>query len=227
MFTRIAPRYDLMNRILSFGRDKAWCREAVRSTTLPTSGRLLDLAAGTGALAREARRQNQNITVVAVDFTLPMLRRGIQHQRADRILTCQADALTLPFPDGVFNAVVSGYLVRNVIDKTRLFHEMLRVVQPGGSIVCLDTSPPPPSPLRWFIRAYLRYAVPLLGWLIAGDRQAYTYLPESTHAFLTPEELAQAMRQAGSIRVRYRCFMCGTIAIHTGIRPDGKETARP
>jgi demethylmenaquinone methyltransferase/2-methoxy-6-polyprenyl-1,4-benzoquinol methylase len=109
--------------------------------------------------------------------------------------------------------------MRNVIDVPRAFREQMRVVRPGGRIVCLDTSPPPHNLLRPFIMLHLKYVIPLLGRLISGDSSAYKYLPESTQAFKTPDELAAIMRSVGLRDVRYRRFMFGTMAVHTGIRP--------
>ncbi|MCZ7542727.1 MAG: class I SAM-dependent methyltransferase [Anaerolineae bacterium] len=131
----------------------------------------------------------------------------------------EADALALPFADATFDAATSGYLLRNVIDPTAAFREQARVVKPGGRVVCLDTSPPPENALRPFIMIHLRYVIPLLGRLVAGDSAAYNYLPESTQAFKTPEELAAIMRAAGLVDVRYRPFMFGTMAVHVGARP--------
>jgi demethylmenaquinone methyltransferase/2-methoxy-6-polyprenyl-1,4-benzoquinol methylase len=115
--------------------------------------------------------------------------------------------------------VTSGYLLRNVADRAGAFREQARVVKPGGRVVCLDTSPPPPSPLRPLVLLHLRWTIPLLGRLIAGDRSAYAYLSASTEGFKPPGELAAIMREAGLVDVRYRRFMAGTIAVHVGMRP--------
>jgi demethylmenaquinone methyltransferase/2-methoxy-6-polyprenyl-1,4-benzoquinol methylase len=115
--------------------------------------------------------------------------------------------------------VTSAYLVRNVKDVLQAFQEQMRVVKPGGSIVCLDTSPTPYNMLRPFVLFYLRVAIPLLGSLIARNREAYTYLSTSTQAFLTPEQLASIMSSAGIKDVSYQRFMFGVMAVHTGVRP--------
>ncbi|GAB4480152.1 MAG: bifunctional demethylmenaquinone methyltransferase/2-methoxy-6-polyprenyl-1,4-benzoquinol methylase UbiE [Anaerolineae bacterium] len=220
MFSRIAHRYDVMNRLMTFGRDRAWRRYVIREARLRPGTRLLDVATGTGDLAFEALRQHGQLEVVGVDFAIPMMLVGRQRRGGDRIMWCGADALHLPFPDGSFDAVVSAYLMRNVIDVPRAFKEQIRVVRPGGRVVTLDTSPPPRGPLRPLILFYLRVIIPLLGRLVAGDGAAYTYLPESTQAFKTPEELAEIMRQAGLVNVHYRRFMFGTMAVHSGTRPE-------
>jgi demethylmenaquinone methyltransferase/2-methoxy-6-polyprenyl-1,4-benzoquinol methylase len=219
MFDRIAGRYRLMNALMTFGRDRAWRRAAVEDAALPPGGRLLDLASGTGDIALEVLRQDPAARVIAADFSLEMMRVGRRRPGGGRIAWCAADALALPFADASFDAVTSGYLLRNVADRARAFREQARVVRPGGRVVCLDTSPPPPSPLRPLALLYLRRVIPLLGRLIAGDQSAYAYLSASTEGFKTPEELAATMREAGLVEVRYRRFMSGTIAVHVGMRP--------
>ena len=132
-----------------------------------------------------------------------------------------ADALQLPFSDATFDAVTSGYLVRNVIDIPRTLKEQLRVLKPGGRLVILDSSPPPPTLLRPFIEIHLRYIIPTLGRLVAGPNgaDAYQYLPSSTQAFKTPAELAAIMQEAGVMDIQYRTFMFGTMAVHWGNKP--------
>jgi demethylmenaquinone methyltransferase/2-methoxy-6-polyprenyl-1,4-benzoquinol methylase len=219
MFDRIAGRYQLMNALMTFGRDRGWRRAVVRAAALPPGGRLLDLASGTGDIALEALALDRGTRVTAADFSLEMMRVGRRRPGGDRIAWCAADALALPFPDASFDAVSSGYLLRNVTDRVGAFREQARVVRPGGRVVCLDTSPPPATPLRPLVRLYLRRVIPLLGRLIAGERSAYAYLSASTEGFKSPEELAAIMREAGLADVRYRRFMAGTIAVHVGTRP--------
>ena len=134
----------------------------------------------------------------------------------DRVKWVGADALNLPFEDDDFDAVTSGYLMRNVIDIPRALEEQKRVLKAGGRIVVLDTAPPPRNLLRPFIEIHLRYVIPTLGRLISGNPDAYQYLPESTQKFKTPDELAGLMRQAGFINVQYKTFMFGTMAVHWG-----------
>lgn len=219
MFDRIAGRYQLMNALMTFGRDRAWRRAVVLAAGLPAGGRLLDLASGTGDIALEALRLVAGVRVTAADFSLQMMRVGRKRPGGERIDWCAADALSLPFADASFDAVTSGYLLRNVADRAGVFREQARVVRPGGRVVCLDTSPPPDSPLQPLVRLYLRRIIPLLGRLIAGERSAYAYLSASTEKFKTPDELAAIMREAGLVEVRYQRFMAGTIAVHVGTRP--------
>jgi demethylmenaquinone methyltransferase/2-methoxy-6-polyprenyl-1,4-benzoquinol methylase len=216
MFGRVAGRYNLMNRLMTFGQDMRWRRFVVQQAKLPARGKLLDLATGTGDIAFEALKAVPDLQAVGADFALPMMRVGQQQPLGKRVQWSAADALNLPFPDDTFDAVTSGYLVRNVIDIPRTFAEQLRVLKPGGRIVVLDTCPPPHNMFRPFILIYLKGVIPLLGRIISPDPGAYQYLPESTQAFKTPHELAQIMRQAGARNVQYRTFMFDTIAVHWG-----------
>lgn len=219
MFTRIAGRYDLMNRLMTFGQDGAWRRQVIALAQLPPGGRLLDLGTGTGDLAFEALRQQPTADVVGGDFTLAMMRVGRGRAGGGSVRWSGTDALHLPFPDETFDAVVSGYLMRNVGHLGRAWEEQFRVLKPGGRVVCLDTTPPPAGLLRPFINLHLRVVIPALGRWIAGDGEAYTYLPDSTHGFLEAEALADRMRTAGFQVVAYRRLMFGTMAIHTGLKP--------
>jgi demethylmenaquinone methyltransferase/2-methoxy-6-polyprenyl-1,4-benzoquinol methylase len=220
MFDRIARHYQLMNALMTFGRDRAWRRAVVLAAAPPAGGRLLDLASGTGDIALEALRLDAGVRVTAADFSLEMMRVGRRRPGGDRIAWCGADALALPFADASFDAVTSGYLLRNVADRVGVFREQARVVRPGGHVVCLDTSPPPATLMRPLVRLYLRRIIPLLGRLIAGERSAYAYLSASTEGFKTPSELAAIMSEAGLVEVRYQSFMAGTIAVHVGTRPQ-------
>jgi demethylmenaquinone methyltransferase/2-methoxy-6-polyprenyl-1,4-benzoquinol methylase len=224
MFERIARRYNLMNRLITFGRDRVWRRHVVRQAALQPSGSLLDVATGTGDIALEALRQRPGAAVIGADFAPGMMRVGRRRSGGSRVGWCIADALALPFADASFDAVASGYLMRNVADILAAFREQRRVARPGGRVICLDTSPPPPGFLRPLILFHLRVIIPLLGRLIAGDAAAYTYLPASTEGFRTPDELAGLMRQAGLVEVRYRLFMFGAMAVHVGLRPEEPST---
>ena len=219
MFDRIARRYNLMNRLMTFGQDMRWRRYVIKQAKLPVGGKLLDLATGTGDIAFEGLRAEPTITAVGGDFSVGMMLVGQTLPDGARVKWVGADALNLPFPDAQFDAVTSGYLMRNVIDIPRALAEQLRVLKPGGRVVVLDTSPPPRNLLRPFILIHLRYGIPLLGRLISGNADAYNYLPESTQKFKTPEELAALMRQAGFQNVQYKLFMFGTMAVHWGDRP--------
>ncbi len=216
MFTRISPRYDLMNRLMTVGQDVRWRQEVIHRATLPRRGVLLDLGAGTGDLAQEALRQYPDCRCVAADFTLEMMRFGRRRSGADRIAWVGADALHLPFPDQTFDAVVSGFLLRNLSDIRRGLREQYRVLKPGGRILTLDTTRPPQGVLSPFINFHLHKIIPALGEIISGEPDAYRYLPDSTQAFLSAEQLAERLLAAGFKRVGFTRLMLGTVAIHWG-----------
>jgi demethylmenaquinone methyltransferase/2-methoxy-6-polyprenyl-1,4-benzoquinol methylase len=222
MFTRIAGRYDVMNRLMTFGQDGRWRRLVLALAQLPPGGRLLDLGTGTGDLALTALAKDDDLRAVGGDFTLPMMRVGRRRARGERVRWAGTDALNLPFPDNVFDAVTSGYLLRNVADVGRAWAEQFRVLKPGGRVVCLDTTPPARNWLRPFIEFHLHVVIPTLGRWVAGNSEAYTYLPDSTEGFLAAEALAARMKAAGFARVRYQRLMLGTMAVHAGVKPDAQ-----
>ena len=220
MFGQVSGRYDLINHLITFGQGWCWRRYVITKAKLPLGGTVLDVGAGTGDIALEALRRDHSLSVVAVDFCLEMMNKGRRKPSGNVILWCKADALKLPFPDATFNAVTSGYLVRNVIDVRRAFEEQIRVVKPGGRLVCLDTSPVPSNVLRPLIMLHLKIVIPLIGYLITRNRTAYRYLSETTQAFIRPDQLESIMRDVGLKSVSYRRFMFGTMAVHMGIRPE-------
>lgn len=216
MFGQIAHRYDRMNRIMTLGRDRAWRKLVVEKAHLHDDSHVLDIAAGTGDIAFEIRRQYPQATVVAADFALPMMQVGQSRPLGHAVIWSAADALRLPFPNESFDATVSGFLLRNVPDIDQTLREQHRVLRPGGWCVSLDTSPPPNNVLRPFITLYLRGVIPLLGRLLAGSPDAYHYLSSSTAAFEPPDRLAERFEHAGFRAVDYRRLMFGTIAVHWG-----------
>jgi len=221
VFSRIANRYDLMNRLMTGGQDVRWRQEVIRRAGLAPGAHVLDLGAGTGDLAREALRQQPAARVVAADFSLEMMRVGQGHSSPSGAANGQvgwsaADALRLPFADGAFDVVVSGFLMRNVSDITLALSEQLRVLKTGKWVVILDTTRPQSNLLSPFIWAHLHIIIPTLGGLVSGLRDEYTYLPESTENFLSAEQLCARMISAGFKQVGFRRRMFGTIAIHWG-----------
>lgn len=218
MFTRIAYRYDLMNRIMTAGQDVHWREQVIRQAGLRPKARLLDLGAGTGDLAREALKQQPQARVVAADFTLEMMRVG---QLNGSLPWSAADALRLPFRNGTFDAIVSGFLMRNVGDIQQALKEQYRTLKPGGRIVILDTTKPKPNLLSPFIWLHMHLVIPLLGRLVSGTGDAYKYLPDSTEGFVTAEELTVRMAAVGFKKINFERLMFGTIAIHWGEKTRG------
>ncbi|MEP7289137.1 MAG: ubiquinone/menaquinone biosynthesis methyltransferase [Chloroflexota bacterium] len=219
IFSRIAPRYDLMNKIMTGGFDRIWRRFVIQQAQIPINGKMLDIATGTGDIAFEALAQIEGVTAVGADFVPMMMLFGQKRPGGGRVRWSAADALNLPFADQSFDAVTHGFLLRNVIDIPRALAEQRRVIKPGGRMVCLDTTPPPDNWLRPFLLFYLTVIIPTIGTLLTGQRDAYTYLPKSTVGFKTPEALAQLMREAGFEDVQFKRFMFNTIAIHWGAKP--------
>ncbi len=216
MFARISRRYDLMNRIMTAGQDQRWRRMVVEACELPPGGRLLDVATGTGDIAYMARRVRPDVEVVGVDFTFEMMAVGREKAPELAVPFVQGDALSLPFADDSFDAACSGFMMRNVTDIARAFAEQRRVVRPGGRVVCLEITHPRFTPWRKLFHLYFFHVVPLIGGLVSGARDAYTYLPHSTLPFPDAEGLADVMRAVGLRNVRYRVVMLGTVAIHVG-----------
>jgi demethylmenaquinone methyltransferase/2-methoxy-6-polyprenyl-1,4-benzoquinol methylase len=216
MFARIAGRYDRMNRLMTFGQDLRWRRYVIQQANIPPNGRLLDIATGTGDIAYEGMQQVPGLQAVGGDFTLEMMQAGKLYPERRTIQWVGADTLALPFPDGYFDAVTSGFLMRNVIDLEGALREQWRVIKPRGRVVILESSPPKRNLLRPFILFHLNVVIPTLGRLITGESDAYRYLPDSTQQFRTPQALAEAMRRTGFANVQFKLFMFGTIAIHVG-----------
>jgi len=218
MFSEIAEHYDLINRLMTLGQDRVWRQCVIRTAGLPRNGILLDAGTGTGSIALDALNHAIELRVIGADFTTEMMAVGRQRVNGSRITWVAANALYLPFEDACFDAVTSGYLVRNVSDTCHAFQEQARVVKPGGRVVCLETSPPPQGLLRPVLLFFLNRVIPLLGQVVSGNRSAYTYLPQTTQHFFTPRKVSAIMRSAGLKNVRYQPFMFGTIAVHVGIR---------
>ena len=231
MFGRIARRYDLMNRLMTLGRDRAWRRHTVSQLGLDNGqpGAVLDVATGTGDLAFEALHQHPEARVYGLDFVPQMLDLARQkaaaggqnlpeHSEPRSLYLLGGDALRLPFVDGTFDGVVTGFAMRNVTDIPAAFAEMARVTRPGGRVACLEIAKPGMPFFRQLFALYFYRLVPLLGGWITGQRSAYTYLPHSLTAFLTPGEIVEVMCQTGWRDVRYKRLMLGTVAVHVGVR---------
>jgi demethylmenaquinone methyltransferase/2-methoxy-6-polyprenyl-1,4-benzoquinol methylase len=218
MFAAISPNYDLLNRLLSGGRDMAWRRYAVQEAALPRGGWLLDVATGTGDVALEVLRQVPGAHVVGTDFTLEMMRSAQTKAGGCPVSWNGGDALCLPFPDNTFDAAISAFIMRNVVDIPRAFAEQRRVVRPGGRVVCLEICRPTLPVFRTLFNLYFYRLTPIIGGLISGHPEAYIYLPDSLAYLPSPEELVAIMESVGLRQVRYRRMTLGTVALHVGVK---------
>jgi demethylmenaquinone methyltransferase/2-methoxy-6-polyprenyl-1,4-benzoquinol methylase len=217
MFDRIAGLYDRMNTVMTAGLHHQWRRRAADLAALEPGGRALDVATGTGDLAIElSSRVGPTGEVVAVDFSERMLELARDKADGLPIRFEVANALALPFADGEFDAATVGFGARNFSDLERGLHEMVRVVRPGGSVVVLEITTPMKPPLSTFFELWFDRAVPAIG-RVAGDPDAYSYLPSSVRRFPGPDELAGDLWRSGLTEVRYMLTAGGIIAIHAGV----------
>jgi demethylmenaquinone methyltransferase / 2-methoxy-6-polyprenyl-1,4-benzoquinol methylase len=224
MFDRIAGVYDRMNRVMTAGLDAKWRARAVDLAAVGPGARVLDVACGTGDLALEAAARGAS--VVGLDFSSEMLRHAREKSR--EVEWVEGSALALPFGDDAFDAATVGFGARNFADLAQGVGEMVRVVKPGGRIVVLEITTPQKPPLSTFFGVWFDRIVPALG-KVAGDPDAYTYLPSSVKRFPGPRALAAVLADAGTDRVRWILTAGGIIALHVGVvghrRPeDGGRT---
>lgn len=217
MFDRIAPRYDLMNRVMSAGLDIRWRRRAAAAADLSLGDRALDVCCGTGDLTIElGHRVGPRGSAVGIDFSEAMLVRA--REKSDRstapLTFVQGDALALPFEDDDMDAATVAFGARNLSDLGGGIREMVRVVRPGGRIVILEITRP--RRLRALHALWFDRVVPRVGALVGRDSAAYSYLPASAKRFPEPEDLAALMHEMGVDDVTYRTFMGGIVALHVG-----------
>lgn len=222
MFSAIAPRYDLLNRLLSLGQDRRWRREAVARIVPASGGRHLDMATGTADVALEIlRRKGGEAFVVGSDISAEMMRIGREKAaragKKDRIAFVQAPGEALPFPDGVFDSASVAFGIRNVVDRELGLKEMCRVVRPGGRIVILEFSQPEGTLFGALYRFYFTKVLPRVGGLVS-KRSAYAYLPESVQGFPSPPAFAEMMRRAGCAEVDCRPLSFGIVTLYVGTR---------
>jgi demethylmenaquinone methyltransferase/2-methoxy-6-polyprenyl-1,4-benzoquinol methylase len=215
MFDSVAPRYDLLNRLLSGGRDVVWRRLAVSRLLGDEKGSYLDVATGTADVALEIRKQAPSAQVVGVDFSPNMLERARKKVANSGIGLIRGDALSLPFDDNTFDGSIAAYGVRNFSDRLQGLREMRRVVKPRGRVVVLEFSVPG-GLLGDCYRVYFSNILPLVGGLISGDREAYGYLHYSVEAFPSPQIFCDLMVQAGLAKVRYYPLTFGISVCYLG-----------
>ena len=213
MFDDIAPRYDLVNRVMTFGMDVGWRRRTVAALGLPPGSVVLDLASGTGDLCHELRKSK--LRPVAADLSVGMLRNATHTEPRE-----QADAARLPHPDGSFDGMVCGFALRNFVDLASVLAESARVVAPGGRIALLEVAIPENAVLRAGHSLYFRRIVPLLGGWLGRNRKAYSYLPRST-AYLPPvAELLEIVAAAGFVSVQRKLLGPRVAQLITATRRD-------
>ena len=223
MFDGIAPKYDLLNHLLSLNIDKAWRKRTTRMVR-PTTGPVLDLCTGTGDLAFEYDRANGGkVPIVGADFSGEMLMQAVEKSRRrgshPRIRFVQTDAQCLPFPDDTFEVVAVAFGLRNVTDIDRGLAEMARVARPGGQVAVLEFS----RPRHWFFgrayRAYFRYVLPIVGQMFSrSGEKAYVYLPASVMEFPDGEALSERMRAVGLRDVHFTPFTFGIATLYVGTK---------
>ena len=223
MFDGVAPRYDLLNHLLSLNLDRRWRRRAVGELGVDPGARVLDLCGGTGDLSVEVARHPDPALVVCCDFAHPMLaqaadkfrRRGV----AGRCIPLEADALALPFSQDNFDAVIVGFGIRNLEDMQAGLQEMRRVLRPGGRLVVLEFSQPHSRLLSTLYRLYLHRVLPRLGDGVSGRSGPYRYLARTIAGFPEPATLAGRIREAGFGACGWTALCGGIVAIHTALRP--------
>lgn len=223
MFDRIARRYDFMNDVMTFGSHRRWKRDLLRALLAGRPATILDVATGTGDLALGAARARPDARVLGLDFSAAMLERAGRRRAAGApaatLLFVRGDALRLPLADRSCAAACSAFALRNVADLGQLFHELARVVAPGGKVALLDLVPIPAPPLLTRLaQLHLQQIVPRLGGLLAGDRAAYRYLPSSVATIPPLPRIEASLREAGFERVRHRLYGAGTTALIVGRR---------
>lgn len=210
MFDKIAPRYELVNRVMTLGLDAGWRRRAVRELRLAPGARVVDLGCGTGDLCRLLERAQ--LGAVGIDMAAGMLAKA--HTSAPLV---RADALRLPLRDGSVDGAISGFALRNVVDIAACFEEAARVIRPGGRAVFLEVSEPPNPVLRSLHALYFHRVVPVIGGLLS-DRGAYQYLPRSTAYLPSPEALLALLVEAGLTRCRRIALGAGAAQLLIGTR---------
>lgn len=230
MFDRIAPTYDLLNHLLSLGRDYAWRRRTARMLGDARELRVADLATGTGDLLISLLRYGPPLSeAVGLDVSSQMLevfRRKLSRSGLEgRVELVQGDAAATTFPEGTFDAVTMGFGIRNTSDVRATLREIHRILKPGGVALILEFSLPSNRFVRWCHLKYLRFGIPLIGAIVSGDRHAYRYLNESIEAFHPPGEFCSLMAQAEFDDVSATPLTWGVASIYHGVKPERRPAA--
>ena len=222
LFSRITRHYDLMNDIMTLGMHRGWKRQTATLATQNSSGPALDVSTGTGDLAYQLAKISGVDHTVALDLLPEMIlraRRKASNSSSNSPAFVVGDALSLPFPCDTFACATAGFSLRNMPDVRQAIAEMARVVRPGGRVALLELSPMNSDLKARVFRLYFHGLVPLVGGLIARDRTAYTYLPQSVDTFYDADELAAILRHSGLEGVHYRRLGFGTVCLHWGDKP--------
>lgn len=228
MFDAIAPRYDLLNRLISFGMDRGWRRRAVAAVLADHPAVIADIGAGTCDLAFEIERQvNHGVRVLALDFSRPMLRRGERRLHTSGLTSLawlvEADALRAPLPDATVDAVISAFVMRNLDSLPAAWDEFARISRPGGRLVVLEMTASRIPLFRHLVRLYFHGWVPWLGRRLSGHASAYAWLPRSIDEFPRAETLADQIRAAGFENVKFQRLALGTVALHSARRRGARD----
>jgi demethylmenaquinone methyltransferase/2-methoxy-6-polyprenyl-1,4-benzoquinol methylase len=227
MFSQIAPRYDLLNHLLSMQLDRVWrgrVARLVRPILQRADARVLDLCCGTGDLAFSLRRApGTRAQIIGADFSHAMLVRAraksFSGETAEAMLVFEADALRMPFADASFDLVTTAFGFRNLANYEDGLREIYRVLRPGGTVAILEFTEPPAGLIGDLYRWYFRNVLPRIGAFLSGDGAAYSYLPASVSRFFRPAELAALMSTVGYQSAEYKVWTLGTVALHLGVRP--------
>jgi len=222
MFARIAPRYDLTNRMMTAGLDGRWRRRAIALLAPPKDGSVLDLCCGTGDLVFGLLRRDRSLHVTGIDFCAPMLERArarAPREARGRATFVEGDVMSLPFGDEGFDGATMGFSLRNVVDVDRVLREILRVLKPGARFVNLDVSKAPNKLWKRAFDLYFYGIVPLVGGIVGGSRAAYAYLPNSLTHHPNARELRERFTLAGFSDAGYVPLVGGAIAVHYGTKP--------
>jgi demethylmenaquinone methyltransferase / 2-methoxy-6-polyprenyl-1,4-benzoquinol methylase len=221
MFARIAPRYDVANRVLTAGMDERWRKRAIALLAPRMDGRVLDLCCGTGDVVFHLLRTDPSLHVTGIDFCAPMLdgaRTRAQREARGDATFVEGDVMALPFEDATFDGATMGFSLRNVVDIDQVLREILRVLKPGARFVNLDVSKAPNRLFKRCFDLYFYNVVPWVGGLVGGSRAAYTYLPNSLTNHPNADDLRERFARAGFTDAGYARLMGGSIAIHYGTK---------